>query len=250
VKINKTKSTIQNVICGVPQGSVLGPLLFIIYTNDIPNLLKLTRTILFADDTTIFASDTNLNNLYQKVNHDLEILCDWFKANKLSLNVAKTNYMLFPSSFLSQHNLSQNHIKIGNEVISRKSTVKFLGINIDEKLDWHEQIQSCKNKISKTLYCLRSIKNTLPKRHLRTLYQTLIQPHLEYGITLWGATHETYLNKLNIMQKKAIRVISNAKYNEHTLPLFKQLKLLKLQDIHKLHLGKCTKKFITNYHPQ
>jgi len=113
-KINKTKSAIQNVICRVPQGSVLGPLLFIIYTNDIPNLLKLTHTILFADDTTIFANDTNLDHLYQKVNHDLEILCDWFKANKLSLNIAKTNYMLFTSSVLLQHNIKQNHIKIGN----------------------------------------------------------------------------------------------------------------------------------------
>lgn len=249
VKINKTKSGTQKVICGVPQGSVLGPLLFIIYTNDIPNLLKQTHTILFADDTTIYASDTNLNSLYNKVNHDLEILCDWFKANKLSLNIAKTNYMLFTNTPSSQHNPQQNFIKIGNDTITRQQQVKFLGITIDDKLDWHGQIHACKNKISKTLYCLRSLKNTLPKQHLRTLYQTLIQPHLEYGIEIWGATHETHINKLNIIQKKAIRVITNAKYNQHTLPLFRELKLLKLKDLHQLKLGKFMYKATHNQLP-
>ena len=101
-----------------------------------------------------------------------------------------------------------------------------------------QHIPSCNNKISKTLYIIRSIKNTLPTKYLRTLYQTLIQPHIEYGIIIWGATHESYINKLNVLQKKAIRIISNAKYNEHTSPLFKKLKLLKLNDIYELHLGK------------
>jgi len=131
VKINKTKSIIQEINCGVPQGSVLGPLLFIIYTNDIPNQLQFTRTILFADDTTIYCSNTNLNNLYQDINHDLDVLYDWFKANKLSLNISKTNYMIFSNNSIPQHNLNQSKIKIGNEIISRKSYVKFLGMTID-----------------------------------------------------------------------------------------------------------------------
>ena len=157
--------------------------------------------------------------------------------------------MLFTSSSTPQNNASLNQIQIGTELISHKSFVKFLGISIDEKLDWHEHIHSCKNKISKTLYCLRSLKNTLPKQHLRTLYQTLIQPHLEYGIVLWGAAHETHINKLNVIQKKAIRIVSKAKYNEHTLPLFKELKLLKIQDLHKLLLGKFMYKAIHNQLP-
>ena len=97
VMYNNTQSSMQYITCGVPQGSVLGPLLFLIYINDIPNCLKHSKSIVFADDTTIFASCNNLNTLYNNVNGDLANLINWFKANKLSLNIAKTNYILFPS---------------------------------------------------------------------------------------------------------------------------------------------------------
>ena len=85
----------HNINYGMPQGSVLGPLLFILYTNDLPNTLTVSKSILFADDTTIYYSHSNLNTLYTNLNKDLQILNDWFKTNKLSLNVSKTQYMIF-----------------------------------------------------------------------------------------------------------------------------------------------------------
>ena len=238
VKINRTKSTTKNVTCGVPQGSVLGPLLFIIYTNDLPNSLNYTHAILFADDTTIYTKSDNIKTLYQNVNSDLNGLNEWFKANKLSLNVGKTHYMLLTNNNTPESITNQYDIKIGMEEIERKKHVKFLGVVIDDNLNWHEHITSTVNKISKITYTLKMIKNTLPKQNLKTLYETLIQPHLNYGITLWGGTHDTHVNKLIVQQKKIIRTITNSKYNEHTDPLFNQLKLLKLKQIHKLNTAK------------
>ncbi len=183
VKINNTKSTTKPVTCGVPQGSVLGPLLFIIYTNDLANSLTYTHAILFADDTTIYANSNNLNILYENVQNDLSSLDVWFKTNKLSLNVNKTNYMMFTNNHRPQLNHMNKTLTIGNEEIVKKKHVKFLGVTIDENLKWHEHITSAKNKISKTFYSIKMVKHILPQNILKTLYETLIQPHLEYGIT-------------------------------------------------------------------
>ncbi len=109
-----------------------------------------------------------------------------------------------------------NKIKIGNEEIEQKPNVKFLGITIDEHLKWKDHIACTKNKISKIVYRLKMVKNTLPQKSLKILYETLVQPHLDYGITFWGATHEIHIKQLSILQKKIIRNITNSKYNEHT----------------------------------
>ena len=119
VKYNNTKSSIKTLPCGVPQGSVLGPLLFIIYTNDLPNCLKVTKTILFADDTTIFLSSQNKQFLYESVNKDLHSLNEWFQTNKLSLNVSKTNYVLFNNTRVD--NADNFSLTIANESIERKN---------------------------------------------------------------------------------------------------------------------------------
>ena len=212
-EVNNMQSRTMNINCGVPQGSVLGPLLFIIYTNDLPNSLNYTHAILFADDTTIYTKSDNIKTLYQNVNSDLNGLNEWFKANKLSLNVGKTHYMLLTNNNTPESITNQYDIKIGMEEIERKKHVKFLGVVIDDNLNWHEHITSTVNKISKITYTLKMIKNTLPKQNLKTLYETLIQPHLNYGITLWGGTHDTHVNKLIVQQKKIIRTITNSKYN-------------------------------------
>ena len=133
VHFNGINSNQQYVTCGVPQGSVLGPLLFIIYTNDLPNAKRSSRCILFADDTTIYYSSNNLNNLISKITSDLEHLTDWFSANKLSLNVITTNVILFSND---TRNIADKTIKLSlsNMNINRVSETKFLGILIDDKL--------------------------------------------------------------------------------------------------------------------
>ena len=200
VQYKNCKSSVHDILCGVPQGSVLGPLLFIIYTNDLPNCLKLSKTILFADDTTMYLSSNNLTYLYNNINEELDSLKDWFRANKLSLNVSKTNYVIFNNKNIIIPD--QLKLKIGDELIELKNTVKFLGIYIDSKLDWHDHIKFIKNKLSSGNYAINRIKHLLSHKHLITLYYSLIYPYLDYGIILWGSTHTSYLKQIQIMQKK------------------------------------------------
>ncbi len=236
VQYRNSKSTTLTMSCGVPQGSVLGPLLFIIYTNDLPNSLSRSKAILFADDTTIYLSSDDITTVFDHVNHDLEHLADWFRANKLSLNIGKTNCVVF--NLNNNHQYQNLRLKIGHDVIETKSVVKFLGIYIDKKLQWHDHINFIRTKLNSSLYAMNRVKNTLSTSHLLTLYYSLVYPYINYGISLWGSSHTSYMHKLFITQKKAVRIIKRVKYNEHTSPLFKELKLLKLNDVHRLQVAK------------
>jgi uncharacterized pyridoxamine 5'-phosphate oxidase family protein len=171
VQVNDNRSQIDTITYGVPQGSVLGPLLFIIYTNDLPRNLKTVKSILFADDTTIYQSSNNTEKLYKAMNEQLKILEDWFKANKLSLNASKTNYILFRNKNM-ELNDKNNKLLINGEEIVLVSKTKFLGIIIDEHLEWKEHIDLCKRKISSGNYVLKSLKSTLTTSLLTTVYLT------------------------------------------------------------------------------
>ena len=143
------------------------------------------KSVLSADDTTLYASSKEADELYHKMITDLDCLCDWFKANKLSLNIAKTNYMLF--QYGNDHANNGFTVCIGTDKIQRKD-VKFLGIHIDKKLIWKEHIKHVNLKISRALYILRTVKQIISCHHLKILYSTLVQPHILYSITLWGST--------------------------------------------------------------
>ena len=159
---NNTQSSMQYITCGVPQGSVLGPLLFLIYINDIPNCLKHSKSIVFADDTTIFTSCNNMNTLYNNMNGDLANLINWFKANKLSLNIAKTNYIPFPSS--KYVNVGDNlKLYAGADEIIRNARCKCICIVIYDKLCWLDHINSINIRLSRSLYILNSVKKLLLK---------------------------------------------------------------------------------------
>jgi hypothetical protein len=236
VLYNLTKSSTHTIPCGVPQGSVLGPLLFIIYTNDLPNCLTYSKAILFADDTTIYLNKENTLDMFDYVNSDLGALSEWFRANKLSLNVGKTNYVVFKENTKSIAEYQQ--IKIGKDIIERKSVVKFLGAYIDSGLEWHDHLKYIKNKLNSSLYALRKVKNLLNTDLLLILYYSLVHPYIEYGISYWGSTHSTHVNTIFIIQKKAVRIVKGTKYNDHTNPLFKQFKIMKLQDLYRTHVAK------------
>jgi len=236
VKYINSSSDILTLPCGVPQGSVLGPLLFIIYTNDLPNCLNDAKVILFADDTTLYMSSNHIQQLYHTVNTELELLNDWFRSNKLSLNVGKTHYVIF------KHKLApipvNVDIRIGDEVLTEQVVAKFLGIYIDNKLNWQAHLGHLKNKLNSSIYAMNKVKHQLNSSHLTTLYYSLVYPHIDYGITLWGSSNKSHLNKIIIMQKKSVRIIDKAKYNEHTEPIFKEYNILKLQDLYKLNMSK------------
>ena len=203
--------------------------------NDLPFCLKNTKAILFADDTTIFAASDNIIHLYNIINNDLINLTDWFRANKLSLNTSKTNYMLFSNN----NNISENQqIKMDADIIERKHCCKFLGIIIDDKLNWSDHITYTRSKLSRSVYAMNRMKNMIDMPYLKTLYYSLVHSYLSYGTILWGSTYSSYLNSIRICQKKAVRCISKSSYNSHTDPLFQKGGILKFDDLYTLEIGK------------
>ena len=148
------ESQLQIISCGVPQGSILGPLLFLIYMNDIYNATSSFQFILFADDTSVFMSDNNLYNLCTRFNYELDKLSKWLSVNKLVLNTKKTNYMVFTNRYIN----TNIDIKIGDENIKCVPSLKFLGITIDNKLTWHEHIGVVCTRVSKGVGILNDKK--------------------------------------------------------------------------------------------
>ena len=248
VEVNGVKSTYQTLATGVPQGSVLGPLLFLIYMNDIPNASSILKFILFADDTSLL--DTiNLSispeNTFDpnRLNHELTKIYDWLAVNKLSLNISKTKFMVFhhPNKLIPQN----YEIKINDTIVERVHDFCFLGLTLNENLNWKTHVNNISNKVSKYTGILNSLKRILPSYILRTLYCSLIQSQFNYCILAWGFN----CNRIEKTQKKAIRIITCSRYNEHTEPLFKALNLLKIKDLFELNLLKFYYKLKNNHLP-
>ena len=172
---NNSNSELKNIKCGVPQGSILGPVLFILYINDMCEVSKLLNIILFADDTSIFYSTRNIVDITCTVNNELEKLDIWFRVNKLSLNVNKTNFIMFTNK--KQLRATVN-IVLNGKNIEQVSHTKFLGVIIDENLTWREQIKTVETKVSKSIGVLYKTKDVLDIQALRTLYQSLVEPYI------------------------------------------------------------------------
>ena len=227
VSFNSFKSDLKSISCGVPQGSILGPKLFILYINDICNVSKILQFVLFADDTNIFCSDVNILDLCKNVSLELDKLNIWFAVNKLSLNVSKTNFIIFGNRKYK----GEVDIKINDISIERVYTTKFLGVLIDHQLNWKEHIDYICNKVSRNIAVIFKASNVLNTKSLHSLYCTLILPYLNYCLENWGNTYESNLNKLFLKQKRVIRIINKANFYAHTTLLFKNLNVLKLKDL-------------------
>ena len=234
VSVNGSNSNLLSITCGVPQGSVLGPLLFLIYINDLPNVSKKLNFYLFADDTNIYCESKNVPDLIRIVNKELRSVKKWLDANKLSLNIDKTNYIIFHSP--SVNIPSDAVIKIGKKHIKRVKFVKFLGLLLDEHLSWKYHLSELSKKLARTCGMFFKIRNLLPFDILLCLYNALFLSFLQYGLIVWGQTYASYTEPIFRLQKKAVRAISFQSRMSPSLPIFNDLKLLRLSDIFELRL--------------
>ena len=247
VSYNNCKSSLRDIVCGVPQGSILGPLLFILYVNDITFTSNVLDFILFADDTTILYSHKDINSQVNVVNEELKEVSNWFKANKLSVNASKTNYMILGTPHMTSVKVRKDlNVSLNNTTLERVRFTKFLGVLIDECLTWKQHIDCVSKTISRNIGVMNKLKYSIPGRILHTLYCTLITPYLNYGILIWGSTCKSYLDKLIKLQKWAIRTITNSQYRSHTGPLFAKSNLLNVTDMYTLELGVFMYKYSIN----
>ena len=234
VAINGVESDREKIVCGVPQGSVLGPLLFLLFINDLPNATDFF-TLLFADDTTFQLSGVEIELLFTTANTELQKASQWFKANKLTLNVKKTKFMLFCEK-ATNIDLQTLNLKIGDKCIDQVGSsckdkyFKFVGHVIDDKMTWQGHVEHICKKLASSNYAINTTKNFIPLKLRKLLYYSLFDSHLNYGNLLWGCASNKLIDKIDILQKKCIRNVALKPYKAHTEPLFKEHSIIKLSD--------------------
>ena len=235
VPYDLTCSPFESISCGVPQGSILGPLLFLVYINDIFLSSKILNYTIFADDTNVFFSDSNLKNIFYYVNAELIYLNEWFIANKLSLNIEKT-YILFAKPSKSENlPLKLPELTINNIKIKRVFSMKILGINFDEHLNWKSQIKLVENKVSKTMGIMYRTKHLLNKICLKNLYFSFIHSHINYCNIAWANNHSSFLKNIYTKQKQASRLVLGADRYESAKPLLKEINALNVYELNIYH---------------
>ena len=232
VHVNGCSSDTRNVNIGVPQGSILGPLFFLIFINDMKNCSLLLIFLQFADDTTLMYSSPDVNVLNEILEREANKVLMWIHANKLVINLSKTNCMLFSN----KRNIPNLNIQLNNSNLDMVSETTFLGVVIDNKLSWKAHVKYVSSKISKSIAILRILRNSFPKNVLRLIYMSFIFSYINYCNLIWGSANKTTLEPLFKLQKKAVRLVNNSKYLDHTEPIFKSLRIL---TIHKVFMLNC-----------
>ena len=189
VKFNNKLSNWDKINIGVPQGSVLGPLLFLIYVNDLPSTIPYTLAdenssiTLFADDTSVITNDPDLMNFERNLNLNFRIVKEWFYSNLLSLNIDKTSYMQFTSKNKNLHNIN---IEYDNTITIQANFIKFLGITVGNTLSWKQHIDTIIPKLNKACFIIRRLKLILSNFALKMVYFAFFHLIMSYGFIFWG----------------------------------------------------------------
>ena len=223
-KIGTASSSTENVESGVPQGSILGPVLYLIYVNDFTLCINNCHVTKYADDTSLLLR--KLQNIDSALSA-IEILNDvktWFASHKLLMNEAKTNIVYFSNNTHDKNTT----IQIESENVLLKSTdhTKFLGLYLDKELNWSVHMNKLCNKLSSSLFALRIVKNKLEAHSLIQVYYAIFESHIRYGIIFWGNSSKTNVNKILLIQKKAIRVLAGLQYKDSCREYFVSLKIM------------------------
>ena len=194
----------------------------LIYINDLSEASNILDPIMLADDTNLFYSYYQIKVLFETVNAELQKISQWFRANKLSLNVKKRNYTLFHKcSLKDKMPLKLPELKIGNNIIEKATSIKFLGVMIDENISWRDHIKTVENKLSKNIGLLYQAKQFLDENSLKTLYFSYMHSYLNYANIAWASTHFTKLKTISYKQKQATRIVFNENRLCHSRPLLR-----------------------------
>ena len=204
------KSTTKPVQVGVPQGSILGPLLFLIYVNDLPSTVNNCDITLYAYDTVLFCSAKSAIELEQKLNSDLPNLSHWFAANRLTLNTSKCKFLVFASN-AKLTRLNNISLLIDNCPLSRTESFRYLGITLSPTLSWSDHVEAISNKIYQRLGAIRRVKHLLTLESRLTLVNSLVMPIFDYADFVWGGKNNSVLmDHLQILHNKAAKIILDA----------------------------------------
>ena len=206
VNIGTSSSDILNTKMGVPQGSTLGPLLFILYINDMSDSLDDLNIVHFADDSTIHTSFNKHTNIAPYINTKLSLISEWLTANKLHLNIGKTKYMIFRI----KDNPVDLNLSIGQSLINRTNVQKFLGINIDDKVTFAEHTNKISSKLSQAVGVLRKMKKIVPPRVLKQLFYSFIHSKYTYGITCYGSAYQNQTQRVKNLVRRALKIVLNS----------------------------------------
>ena len=234
VVYNGYESERKYINCGVPQGSILGPLLFLIYINDLPAVSKLFMPILFADDTNLFCTSQNVNSLIEEINRELANVYAWVQSNKLSLNIDKTNYMLFSPKCACK---PSKIIVIDGQSIMEVNETKFLGVIIDNRLKWSSHLGHISNKISKGIGIITKVRKVFDASTLMSLYNSLILPYIMYCVHVSGSAYETHLRQLMTLQNKIVKLIAGVPRRTNADALYVKLNILPLKKLFVYNVG-------------
>jgi hypothetical protein len=222
----------EKITDGVPQGSILGPLLFIVYINHLPNIINNTTTpILFADYTSIIVKNSNFKDFQINMAAAFETINTLFKVNSLTINIEKTHYIQFKARNTPSYVIN---INCNNDLITSVDNIKFLGMHLQDSINWNCHIEHILPKLSSACYIMRNIKQIMPLNTLKTVYYSYFNAILTYGLPFWGnSPHST---KIFIMQKRIIRIMTGTNSRVSCRNLFKELGILPLVSLYILYL--------------
>ena len=221
--VNGSLSKVCSLGCGVPQGTILGPLLFLIYINDLPNCLSFCQPRMYADDTHITYASAHLHSMQSSLNRDLSNIHKWLLSNKLTLNSTKTEFMLIGSRQKLSTLSESLELSIDNIPIKQVSTAKSLGILIDNNMAWHSHIDKLSKKIASGIGAIKRIRPFVSPEILHYIYNALVQPHFDYCSIVWGNCGKTLSERLQKLQNRAARILTSSSYDADARFLLQQL---------------------------
>ena len=244
VQMGNTASSKQTMTCKIPQGSSLGPVLFLIYINDLPNCSNALTFRIFGDDANVFASARDLKVLEKIVNSELKKVKIWCDVNRLSINFSKTNFMIIKSSKKKDDQVNINIESADGtiNVLQRKQKTKYLGVLLDETMSFNHHISYICTRIARNNGIISKLRHYLTLLQMNQIYYSLIYPYISYAILAWGSAYKTHIDKIQIKQNHSARLIFFATtYGERTesaLPLLNLLDVLTVHNVYRLQILK------------